>query len=182
MNGFKLKIIVGVVIIFFSFTNFESCHYSKKKMEITTVIKEKRITNDFVSKNFEHVSSSYHNPIFPCKVNYKKKTSVTTSFCNFPVVECWMLKKDSLYTFFLLIKNDSQLVKGISKIYGEHLMESEVEMNDNYMYSTSYYWEIGRVNIVLNNFRNVYRVPNFDDCVLVSIGNMKYSEIITVSN
>lgn|GEM_PF-3303968 len=101
MNGFKLKTVVGVVLIFFSFSNYDICYYSKKKMEITTVIKDEKTINSFVLKNFDLVSSSYRNPIFPCKVNYKKKTSIATSFCNFPVVDCWVFKENGLYTLVL---------------------------------------------------------------------------------
>ena len=68
----------------------------------------------------------------------------------------------------------------ILKKYGKQLIESEVEINNNYIVETSYYWEIGHINIVLNKFMNIDKIGKFDDCSLITIGNMNYSEVITV--
>ncbi len=73
-------------------------------MEITKIIESEKAINKFALKNFELVSSSYKPPIFPYKVNFKRKTTATAYFCNLPLVDSWVLKQNSLYTFFLILK------------------------------------------------------------------------------
>ena len=179
MIGFKYKTIV-ILSAFFFFSNFRSDHYGKKNMEITKIIENEKEIDKFILKNFELVSSSYKSPIFPYKVNFKKKTKATAYFCNLPLVDSWVLKQDSRYTFFLILKNDVELVAEISKKYGKQLIESEFEVNNNYIGDTSYYWEVGHINIVMNKFSNIDKITKYYNCSLIAIGNMNYSEIITV--
>ena len=178
MNGFSCIIIIGLFTIICSFIAFENTKPIKTKMDIATIIEDNKRVNRFISKYFETVDTSFQNPIFPCKVNLKTKPKVTITFCDFPVADCWVLKKEESFTFFLIIKDDSSLVDSISKRFGEKQIESEIEANGFTIKGKTHYWEIGQLNILLNSFRNVNKISQYEKCVMLTIGNMGYSETL----
>lgn len=168
----KIIVIVFALVFLFGFKL-----QSNQVMEINEAISGKSI-DGFITNKFDSVGSSYKNPIFPYKINYKIKDKEVT-FCGVPVVDCWALKSNSSYTFFMLIKHSANLVNAISKNYGQHDTETEIEINDRPSSPTSYSWESEKVNIFLRSFRNVEKDKKYEDCLMVIIGNMSYYEIVS---
>lgn len=146
-------------------------------IEINKVIDSKSI-DSFIANKFDSVKASYKNPIFPYKINYKINGSSIT-FCGITVIECWALKSNNSYAFFLLLENSPHLISIISKNYGQHESETEIEINDRSSSPTSYFWENENVNILLRSFRNVENNIKYKGSSLVIIGNMSYNEIVT---
>jgi hypothetical protein len=171
MTGFKFQFSFCVIIIFLS------AHVNKKnKMELNEIVKNKEQINSFIEKCFEPTSSSYESVIYPFRFNYASKGDSIT-FCNLNVISSWALMKDSCYTFFLIIKEQSGLIDIISKHYGKHKIESSVEVNSSY-FPTSYFWDVGKINIYLRKFRAIKKADKYENCSFVIIGNMNYKDII----
>lgn len=147
-------------------------------MEINEVINGKTIAN-FIANKFDSVGASYKNPIFPYKINYKIKNEEVT-FSGVPVVDCWALKSNSSFAFFLLIKSSPNLVNAISENYGQHESETEIEINNRPSSPASYSWEAEKINIILKSFRNFEMDNKYKDCSMVIIGNMSYYEIVSL--
>lgn len=148
-------------------------------MDINQAIKDSVNIDDFISNKYQKVDSLYHNPIYPYKVNYRIK-DVNITFGHLPLVESWALKIDTSFTFFILLKNNSKgpsLVDVISKYYGPHSMESNVEIDDHFNTSNTYYWRIDNIQIMLERFPNVRMVKKYDNCFMVLIGNMDYKSV-----
>lgn len=173
MIGSKIIAIVFAMVLLLGF-NLQS---NNQIMEINEAISGKSI-DSFIANKFDSVGASYKNPIFPYKINYKVKGNEVT-FCGVPVIDCWALKSNSSYTFFLLVKHSPDLVNAISKNYGQHESETEIEINDRPSSPTSYSWEAEKVNIFLKSFRNVEKDKKYEGCSMVIIGNMSYYEIVS---
>jgi hypothetical protein len=96
-------------------------------MEINENIKNSEDVSEFISKCFVGIDHSYKNPIFPYKINFRSD-DLKFTFCGLPVIDCWAFKRDHLFTFFILLKNDSDTMKSISEVYGKPDIESSVEI------------------------------------------------------
>jgi hypothetical protein len=150
-------------------------------MEINENIGRKEKVEAFIEANFVPVNSYYKNPIFPYKINYRSRDSGIT-FCSLPIVDCWILKCGTSYTFFMLIRNVPDLVNVISNYYGSHSMESSVEIDDRSLAGTSYFWERGDFSIILSKYLNIERINKYENCRMINIGNMPYKSIVSLRN
>jgi len=146
------------------------------KLMINEVIKNKDRLNKFIAENFESIAPSEQNPIFPFKTNYKSKIKAIT-FCNITPIDSWVLKEDTSYTFFLLLKNNENVFNAITKTYGHHTVEAEAEVNNVNM-GISYSWDKPTVEIHLRKFINDEDYPKYEDCYMVVVGNMMYKDIV----
>ena len=177
MIGFK-----KIISIFLIFIVFGNCYYTNDKgMEINRYLKTEQDINVLVSKHFLKSDYSYINPIFPYKINYSSK-NLKLSFCNIPVIESWVLKNGHFFTFFILVENDSIIVKSISNVYGNHDTESNVEINDNPNSPITYYWHLKELNIILRKFYNVRQINKYNNCSMIIIGNMDYKSIVQLGS
>ena len=146
-------------------------------MEINDAIKDKSI-DILIANKFVSVGVSDNNPISPYKINYRI-TAKEASFCGIPVVDCWALALNRSYTIFLLVKQSPNIVNAISKHYGPHESETEIEINDRLSSPISYCWEYHPLTIYLRGYRNLEKDKKYETCAMVIIGNMSYNEIVS---
>ena len=172
MIGFKW--LARISVMFFGF-NLQS---DFPVMELNNVIRSNKV-DSFIANKLDSVGTSYRNPIFPYKVNFKSRGDSIT-FCGVPVIDYWALKLDSSYTFFLLVKQSSSLVSLISQIYGRQESEIESEINSQSTSLTSYAWETDSGTILLRSFMNVEMDKKHYGCSLIVIGNMRYIDIVSM--
>jgi hypothetical protein len=149
-------------------------------MEVSENVKNYKDASKFISRCFVEIGPSYKNPIFPYKINFRSD-GLRFTFCGLPVIECWAFKQDQSFTFFILLKNGSNIMESISEVYGNHDIESSVEINDNPSISKSYAWHKKHLNIVLQKYFNIWGTTRFDNCAMATIGNMEYSSIFNLS-
>ena len=173
--------ILGSFIFFSNLIFLTGCALNPedKIMDINQAIEDSATIDDFISSNYENVDSQYHNPIYPYKVNYRMKDAGIT-FAHLPLVESWALKVDTSFTFFILLKNNSNgpnIVDVVSSYYGLHSMESNVEIGDHFNTSNTYYWRIANIQIMLERFPNVRMTKKYDNCFMLLIGNMDYKSV-----
>src|SRR4051812_40307513 len=136
MIGFK-KIIIN---IFFLGNFFNSTSGKLPNMEIGKIFESDLKVKKFVHENLKETDSVYRNPIFPYKVNYVLPSRKSISFCKLHVLECWAFVQQDLYTFFLLVKNDSNIINDVSREFGDRTAISEVEINDGRTKFASVHW------------------------------------------
>jgi hypothetical protein len=143
------------------------------------VINDDNIGN-FVSKNYQKVAHGYINPIYPYQVNYIAK-DCDGMFDTIPVVGSWALMKDTLFTFYIMLKDDFRQMRMnsiISKYCGPPLAESNVEINYNGPSGNIYYWKYNKLEVTLEKFINVRNGIKYENCGLLIIGNMKYRSLL----
>lgn len=170
---------IGFKALSFSCFFFISCILvpNETRMEINENIKDCENASKFISKYFVEIDPSYKNPIFPYKINFRSD-DLKFAFCKLPVIECWAFKRDHLFTFFILLKNDSDIMKSISAAYGKPDVESSVEINNNPSISKSYGWHMKYLNIVQRKYFNVWQTSRYENCAMVTVGNMEYRNVL----
>lgn len=145
-------------------------------MELNDIINSNKVES-FIADKLDSVGSSYRNPIFPYKLNFKSRGDSIT-FSGIPVIDYWALKSDNLYTFFLLVKQSPGLASLISENHSWQESEIEVVINAQSDSPTSYTWETKHGTILLRSFSNVEMNIQYKDCSLILVGNMRYIDIV----
>jgi hypothetical protein len=135
---------------------------------------------EIISSNFAPLFAGYKSPIFPYRVGFKCK-DFNIKFCNIDIIDGWALKEDSLFCFYLMMKNEQNLLSRISTKYGKHAIETSVSVNESVEPSSSFIWEKNGVRIYLQAFLDMSTTERFRNCCLVIITNMKYRDILHVA-
>jgi hypothetical protein len=150
-------------------------------MDINNVLLGSGGIDEFLQTRCQKLDSSYRNPIYPYNVNYKI-SDTGVKFANLPLVESWVLKIETSFTFFLMLKDNAaspDLVEVISKYYGSHFMESNVEIGSHFNTGNTFYWRTEKLKIMLERFPNVRTDKKYDNCDMLIIGNMDYLSVFT---
>jgi hypothetical protein len=163
---------VSVFLFLFSFSNKKNYSF----LEINNYIgKGKNIDALLDAKFFRSDSTSRNLTIF-FKYNYRLNGN-SLSFCSIPVVDCWVFKLHSKYNFIILLDKNSDFFASITKYYGKHDIETQIEVND-VAFPISCSWNSKDVKITIRDFLNMWKIPKYSNCVLVTIGNMEFKDII----
>jgi hypothetical protein len=148
------------------------------RMELNDIIrKDAEEINSCILSDFEPIDLPHNNPFFPIKVNYK---SINDSilFCNLSLIDCYALRNSNSYCFLILLKFDPDLVRVISKYYGNPSIEGDVKIDDRSLGNGLYIWHHESVNIYLRRDRNPTGEDKYKDCSFVAIGNMEFRELL----
>ena len=149
---------------------------SNNQMEINQIIKEKKI-DEFINSNFERIGIDNRSPIFPHKANYIITKNLAT-FCTLPIINCWAFKKDTSYTFYILVKDSDNLRENICKWYGPPESELTFEINERPPGPPSYSWDFKGIRIFLRKYINIRNIDEYSHCNLIMVGNMNFSETV----
>jgi len=150
-------------------TNVNS--FDSNSLEITEWVKDKQLFDNQIKENYEDFKTDRSSPIFPLKANFKAK-SKSLYFCDIPVLDSWLFKLDSSYTFYFIVEPGDHLVESISKKFGPHNVEGSIEIN-YISFPTTFYWD-GDVNIILGKYHNILGDEKYDNCYRIIFGNMSF--------
>jgi hypothetical protein len=144
-------------------------------MDISECIINKECITFCIGNNYELIDSTYKNPIFPYKINYKSKTRKLT-YCGNDVIDSWCLQLEDSFTFYFIVKKNSNVLKSIVKKFGTPDAETYVEMN-GIPSPTAYHWD-EEVKIILSRYLNPRCISKYNDCFMITFGNMEFSRIV----
>ncbi len=172
MIGFNITSIL-LLSLFVSCVNQNN---SNSTMEISNYIKYDKNLENLINKAYEAPNSFYTNPIYPFKVSYKN-TSNQQLFCNIPIVASWIRVTGNNFTFFIIVKNNENILPFVIKKYGAPNFYSETEINRIDTNGKSYFWTSNHLNIIINKFYNLTKNEKFDNCSIIIFGNMNYNDL-----
>ena len=127
---------------------------------------------------FTPFDDKMYSPIYSYSANYQANKGAL-SICNIDVLDAWLLKEDSSFNFYLVVKQNPQIVPLITKEFGPHSIETDIEINQ-VSQPTAYHWE-GKYNIIVRPFHNIVGDKKYDSCILITIGNMSYKDLIRMN-
>jgi hypothetical protein len=168
-NFFSLVFLVALSLN----SNFKCNKF--KSMDIAEWFKDSVFFENQIKENYLDFKSETWSPIHPFKANFKAKSTLLY-FCSIPILDSWLLKLDSCYTFYFIVKSDPNLRERISKIFGSHSEESTIEINYN-SYPTAYHWD-GEKKIILRKYYNILGDSKYDNCFQIIFGNMSFKSLI----
>jgi hypothetical protein len=148
-------------------------------IEISDFIGRPNDLKSFIDSNFDSVvDDDFRNPMLPYRVDFISRTD-SLKFCGMILQQCWVQKIDTLYSFFMIIKQTSDIKNHISGVYGNCNVAASVTAEGININDSLFLWRLGHVNIDQSRYYNVFRDPKFEECDLIIFGNMKFTQRVS---
>jgi hypothetical protein len=166
---------IGLIVL----TLFLDCSSKKLSMELNDNIENESKINEFILSHFHKTDNHYKNPIFPYKVEYINSEN-KFSFCGIPILKSWAFKNGRSFAFYMLVENNFGVIKSIISVYGNHTMESEVQVNDHLDTSRTFYWDFKKYTLILKKHTSENLVAIRENRLIIVFGNVDYKDLFSI--
>ena len=147
-------------------------------MNISDFIGRQNDLESFIDCNFDKVQyDGFEKPVYFYKVDFINKTPCL-KFCTMSIQQCWVKKIDTSYTFFIIIKSTADVQKKISARYGRWDVSGFITTQGTPVGGSHFIWRREHVNISVESYINIFRIPKYEMCELVIFGNMKPNQLM----
>lgn len=132
----------------------------------------------FIDSNFFTVEyEGFENPMHPFKVGFINRTD-SLKFCTMTVLQCWVQRIDTFYSFFMILKRSAAVKRHITSVYGNCDVSALVTAEGINMSDSLFMWRRGHLRIDEQPYYNISGIPKFEDCDLIIFGNMKFEQLL----
>ena len=173
MIGGRQTGLINILIVVFILFIFSKCSYN---LDLSSAL-DSNLNTATAKSYFEPLAPSVYNPVSPYTVQFRGKKA-GMSFCDIPIIDCWLKESSKKYAFFILIKKNQLTLTKLSDMFGKHEAETSAEIDGNPQ-PVSYHWDKPYL-LIVEPYRNIFNVKEYSNCDLITFSNMTYKEIISI--